>query len=137
MTLKEICENHGLTPEGVNYALEQYQKVICEITHGLLSKLTYDADDILRLAQERWCETCDLKEENEWVSVDDRTPDTPLRCIGYAKDPEGFCGQMFAVWFAPFMGWWHGSVKLKDDFITHWMPLPKPPVPVKERWVEF
>lgn len=63
MTLKEIAENYGLTPEGVDYALTQYQIVICEITHGMLSKLSYDAKDIIRTAQERWCDTCNLKEQ--------------------------------------------------------------------------
>ena len=28
MTLKEIAENHDLTPEGVDYALTQYQNVV-------------------------------------------------------------------------------------------------------------
>lgn len=60
MTLEEVAENHGLTPEGVDYALKQYQIVICEITHGMMSKLSYDAKDIIRVAQERWC---DLKEQ--------------------------------------------------------------------------
>ncbi|MBR2800330.1 MAG: hypothetical protein IKE04_05585 [Oscillospiraceae bacterium] len=63
MKLKEIAENHGLTPEGVDYALTQYQIVICEITHGMMSKLSYDAKDIIRVAQERWCDTCDLREQ--------------------------------------------------------------------------
>lgn len=63
MKLKEIAENHGLTPEGVDYALTQYQIVICEITHGILSKLSYDAKDIIRTAQDRWCDLCDLKEQ--------------------------------------------------------------------------
>ena len=63
MTLAQIAENHGLTPEGVDYALRQYQIVMCEITHGAMSKLSYDAHDVLRVAQDRWCETCELKEE--------------------------------------------------------------------------
>ena len=63
MTLEEVAERWGLTPEGVDYALEQYKEIICEITHGMLSKLSYDAKDVLRLAQERWCETCDLKND--------------------------------------------------------------------------
>lgn len=63
MKLKEIAENHGLTPEGVDYALTQYQIVMYEITNGMLSKLSYDAKDIIRTAQERWCDTCDLKEQ--------------------------------------------------------------------------
>lgn len=65
MTLEEVAENHGLTPEGVDYALRQYQIVINEITHGMLSKLSYDAKDVIRIAQERWCDTCDLKEQEE------------------------------------------------------------------------
>ena len=65
--LSKICANHGLTPEGVEFALAQYQKIICEITHGMLSKLTYEADRVLEVAQERWCNTCELKESQEPV----------------------------------------------------------------------
>lgn len=61
MTLKKVAENHGLTKDGVDYALRQYQIIISEITHGMLSKLSYDAHDVLRYAQERWCDTCELK----------------------------------------------------------------------------
>lgn len=87
MKLKEIAENHGLTPEGVDYALTQYQIVMCEITHGMMSKLSYDAKDIIKVAQERWCDTCDLKELESvkpakfqtqtvggWISAKDRLP---------------------------------------------------------------
>lgn len=63
MKLKKIAENHGLTKQGVDYALTQYQIVINEITHGMMSKLSYDAKDIIRVAQERWCDTCELKEQ--------------------------------------------------------------------------
>ena len=65
--LDEICENYGLTPYGVEFALAQYQKVICDITNGMLSKLTYKADHVLEVAQERWCNTCELKETQEPV----------------------------------------------------------------------
>ena len=58
-----ICDDSGLTPDGVAFALGQYQRVISEITGGLLSKLTYKADYILDTFRERWCEDCDLKEE--------------------------------------------------------------------------
>lgn len=75
MKLKEIAENHGLTPDGVDYALSQYQIVINEITRGMMSKLSYDAKDIIRMAQERWCDTCDLKEqeavEPKWIDFED------------------------------------------------------------------
>lgn len=62
ITLESICEKYGLTEEGVDFALSQYGAVIYEITNGLLSKLTYDAECIIQTAQERWCDTCDLKE---------------------------------------------------------------------------
>ncbi len=67
MTIEEIADRWGLTPEGVDYALEQYVKVMCDITHGMLSKLTYDAEFVLQTAQERWCDTCELKEAQEPV----------------------------------------------------------------------
>ena len=67
MTLEELAENYGLTSGGVEFALQQYQTIICEITHGMLSKLTYDAKFVLQVAQERWCETCDLKTDGPSV----------------------------------------------------------------------
>lgn len=50
----EICkvlENHGISAnrpvENLNYVLDQYQKVILELTGSMLSKLTYDADFVI------------------------------------------------------------------------------------------
>ena len=65
MTLKQLCDDFGLTPEGIEHALKAYQTIICEITHGMLSKLTYDARLVLDIAQERWCESCELKNEEQ------------------------------------------------------------------------
>ena len=65
ITLESICEKYGLTEEGVDFALSQYELVINEITHGLLSKLSHDAEYIIQTAQERWCDTCDLKAEKD------------------------------------------------------------------------
>ena len=64
-TLEEVAENYGLTPDGVSFALDQYQKVICEITHSRMSKLSYYADDILRVANEVGCDYCEIKEAQE------------------------------------------------------------------------
>jgi len=64
-TLEEVAENYGLTPDGVSFALDQYQKVICEITHSRMSKLSYYADDILRVANEVGCDYCEIKEAHE------------------------------------------------------------------------
>ena len=88
MTLEQVAEYHGLTPEGVDYALRQYQIIISEITHGMLSKLSYDGHDVLKCAQERWCDTCELKEAQEPRLV----PDIAEATIGYKpKVKVGHC----------------------------------------------
>lgn len=61
--LAKLYSDFELTPYGVRYALEQYQKVIDELTHGKLSKLTYPAEVILAEAQA--CFEQDYKEWNE------------------------------------------------------------------------
>ena len=65
--LEELAENHGLTPDGVGFALDQYQTVICEITHSRMSKLSYFASDILSVANDIQCDGCELKEPQEPV----------------------------------------------------------------------
>ena len=60
--LKEMGNDQVPTAAEKPITLSQYGAVICEITNGLLSKLTYDAECIIQTAQERWCDTCDLKE---------------------------------------------------------------------------
>lgn len=60
--LKEICDNYGLTPDGVDFALSQYQKVICELTNGRMSKCTYSAVDIIHTVTDVFCDGCELKE---------------------------------------------------------------------------
>ena len=50
--LAKLCADFGLTPYGVRYALEQYQKVIVELTDGKFSKLTYPAKLICDTARE-------------------------------------------------------------------------------------
>lgn len=65
ISIEKVAEDYGLTPDGVSFALSQYQTVISEITHGMLSKLTYNAKDVLQTAQERWCDTCELLKAQE------------------------------------------------------------------------
>ena len=63
--IEKTALDYGLTPDGIEFALQQYQKVICEITHSRMSKLSYYADDILRVANEVWCDYCEIKEAQE------------------------------------------------------------------------
>ena len=64
-SLERLAEDYGLTVDGVQFALEQYQTVICEITHGRMSKLSYYARDILSVANDVQCNGCELKEAQE------------------------------------------------------------------------
>ena len=62
LTLEEICEKYGLTAEGVDYALGQYGRVICELTNGRMSKCTYSATDIISQVTDVFCDGCEFKE---------------------------------------------------------------------------
>lgn len=65
LTLKKIADKYGLTKEGVDFALRQYQRVICEITNGRMSKLSYYASDILAVANDVQCDGCEYREGEE------------------------------------------------------------------------
>ena len=80
-TLEKVAEDFGLTAEGVRYALSQYQKILCEITHGMLSKLSYDANDVIRYAQDKWCETCEIAERLRMI---DNAPTADVQEVKHA-----------------------------------------------------
>ena len=83
----------------------------------------YNAKDIIRIAQDRWCETCYLKEQKEaggWISVKDRLPEEDGLYNVYCKD-----GSMAHAWFED--KWFIDHCECGDGYITHWMPLPEPP----------
>ena len=53
MAMCKTLENYGISandPLGnLTYVLEQYQKLICELIYSRLSKLTYNATDVIAL----------------------------------------------------------------------------------------
>ena len=53
MAMCETLENYGISANdplsNLTYVLEQYQKIICELTYSRLSKLTYNATDVMAL----------------------------------------------------------------------------------------
>lgn len=65
--IERVASDYGLKVDGVRFALEQYQTVICEITRSRMSKLSYFANDIIQLANEMMCEGCELQEAQEPV----------------------------------------------------------------------
>ena len=146
--LKAVAEKYGLTQDGVDFALSQYQKVICDITHSRMSKLSYYANDILLLANDLQCEGCETKETlddpnvfvGEWISVKDRLPQLNQDVLVYAVGKkDGFVGEhdieicnryiqrLFPsspgqeIWSSPRQ-YFH-----TDYEITHWMLLPEAP----------
>lgn len=125
MTLSQIAEKYGLISDGVDFALAQYQIVISEITHGIMSKLNYYAKDIIQVAQERWC---DLKTVSDWISVNDRLPKIGEIVLFTGNNK---FGNKFIVQRGLFDGevWRcdYGHVLDSSTPVTHWMPLPELP----------
>lgn len=146
--LKAVAEKYGLTQDGVDFALSQYQRVICEITHNRMSKLSYYANDILALANDLQCEGCEVKETlddpnvfvGNWISVKDGLPEEKINSL--TQDfQEVIC-------FVDFGGkprrtdirtygygkrswenephFWHGP-QIMDGIVTHWMYFPEEP----------
>lgn len=67
----------------------------------------------------------------EWISVKDRLPDESCECLGVVD------GEVTEVSYSPKqMGYicvWSmcdadGFKPLPDDAVTHWMPMPEPPI---------
>ena len=92
--LASISEYHGLTEDGVDYALRKYQKIISHITHGRLSKLSYNADDVIRMVDDLQCEDCDLKEpvlvENQRTEMDVEGRDCGI-CENWVSVQYNYC----------------------------------------------
>lgn len=63
-SLEKLGDDYGLTPEGVRHAIEAYQDIICEITGGKLSKLTYNSHYVLEEAEEYYKWKYGVEEEN-------------------------------------------------------------------------
>ena len=56
--LKRLLEDYGFDDEeGLRFALDQYQKIICELSHGDLSKFTYDADYLIEHFTQKFKDT--------------------------------------------------------------------------------
>ena len=54
----------------------------------------------------------------EWISVDERLPDKPMKCLVYTK--RGDCGGYEIAYY-------NKGFYLQYSNVTHWMPLPTAP----------
>ena len=129
----EIAEKYGLTQEGVDYALEQYQNVIVEITDGFFSKLTYDARTICNKAYECY-EAAFLEDrkfavesapivtfEKKWISVQDRMPKKDGQYLVALAT-----GGVTSAWYFISTHIFIDNTVITSD-VTHWMPMPEGP----------
>lgn len=89
-SLRKIAREYGLTPDGVEFALKQYQRVICEITGSRMSKLSYYANDIISVANDYLCEGCDRDALSEaWEEM--RETIAEMRDSGGTANQEEVC----------------------------------------------
>ena len=56
----------------------------------------------------------------EWISVEDRLPDVRENPVLVS-----YSGGVWMAW--RHKGWWELPSALRTNYVTHWMPLPKPP----------
>lgn len=82
-------------------------------------------------AMDLYTRGCRVQVEGEWISVDDRLPDKNTMVLGLIHNvyADGSCWDNILVmelisagYFVPF-----NCSPIKDNRVTHWMPLPDPP----------
>jgi hypothetical protein len=102
-------------------SLEQYKD---KTRQELLLIMDIQVEEYQRLLDESGKRIAELEEERDWISVEDRLPETGrYLAIGRGCESE-------IVVFLAFVGG-GGKFKAKGrdctELVTHWMPLPNPP----------
>ena len=60
-----LFRDYEMKPKDIRFSLEQYQKVICELTNNRMSKLNYYAKDIINEVSNCFSDGCELQEEKQ------------------------------------------------------------------------
>lgn len=71
--------------------------------------------------------------EMNWISVEDKVPENNQRVLAYCgKTKKYFVGSVMSYQFSDGVYWRHegakGAMYAVTSKVTHWMPLPEPPV---------
>ena len=73
---------------------------------------------------------------SEWISVKERLPELHTSVLVYRKNLSGMGGYVnidhMDVMWADDEPMWSGDVLTWKSRVTHWMPLPEPPVDIAE-----
>jgi hypothetical protein len=89
-----------------------YDEVVVSNIHKAMLSAAPESDHIIASRAE-W----QAAMESQWISVDDRLPDTDQTALTYDKD----CKEIRTTWFADWR-----DIK-NFQWLSHWMPLPQPP----------
>lgn len=66
-------------------------------------------------------------EENKWIKCSDRMPEEDKEVL-FVRKTWGKNKEIYIGVFDSKMKWWQaGSGVIKNEYVTHWMPLPEPP----------
>ena len=109
LVFKKICDDFGLTPNGVRHALEQYQILITELTNGFFSKLTYDAPVILDRANECFEKNLPTR-RGQWIKMTGMMPPEShghyecSECGWHMRGPRGSFNREEDFMFCPNCG---------------------------------
>ena len=152
--LSSILQDYGIKDtDTLRYILDQYQKIIVDITGGQMSYLTYPAQAVIDCTNDYYLSSlADLKEssnneaepDNGWISVKDRLPDGDgnfyeggleeskyVLVYGCYEDHYGYgIGTYIRDHIDHDAGWsgcLSGVYELDCCNVTHWRHLPEPP----------
>lgn len=95
-----------------------------DLIDDLQSIIDEECDNYLNTRRTTLCMARDyLKEhfsEQKWIPVTERLPDCADTVL--AVDRDGIMSTAY------YVGYWHGGGDLDENAVTHWMPLPEPPI---------
>ena len=59
---RRLDKDYGYEPDGYAFIISEYERVLCELTGGKLSKPTYSAEYVITTVEDRYAE---IYEEND------------------------------------------------------------------------